>query len=231
MRFRAPSWLWVFALSACVHHSHDASAANEAADAGVVEDAAVVEQPVEHASVVDPSCIPPDDCLPPNNFAEFKSCCSDTLRCGWDVGQLAEVFAMDPEDYGRFGLRVETPCAPRSALFFELAPQAEQRVPGAGAGDILITPECTTRAFANALLPGCCLPDDTCGLSTTVGKDVFVTLLRNDFVRAPFTFNECVTWKQLNDQLAATALAPWAFVPPSKGKCNYAALDARLPPL
>jgi hypothetical protein len=229
MRFEPSSALLMIVLtSACVDHSDDPKAEKTQADASVAETSVMAA--VEHASVVDPSCVPPPDCSPIRDLINIDVCCSDTLRCGWDLTQIANITAMHPEDYGLFGIDPAAPCAPRGALFFEAAPQPEKRVAGAG-DDILVTPGCTSRNFVNTLLAGCCLPDDTCGLSTAGSMSVFVALLREDFERAPFTFAECVHPKELNAQLAETALAPWAFVPPSKGKCDYDALDARLPRL
>jgi hypothetical protein len=229
MRFELSSTLLVLVLtSACVDHSHDTPKSEPPHDSGV-EDASIVEV-TEHASVIDPSCVPSADCLPIRNFINIDVCCSETLQCGWDLTDFAEIAAMYPDAYASFGLNAAAPCSPRGAIFFEAAPQPEKRVAGAG-DDILITPNCTARNFANSLLGGCCLPDGSCGLSTAGSMSVFVALLREDFEREPFTFAECVLPKVLNAQLADSVLAPWAFLPPSKGRCDYAALAARLPPL
>jgi hypothetical protein len=229
MRFELSSTLLVLVLtSACVDHSHDPPKSETPHDSGV-EDASIVEV-LEHASVVDPSCVPPPDCLPIKNFINIGVCCSETLRCGWDLTDFVQVAAMSPDAFDLFGLDAAAPCSPRGAIFFEAPPQPEKRVKGAG-DDILITPDCTARNFANSLLSGCCLPNDSCGLSTAGSMSVFVALLREDFEREPFTFAECVSPRALNAQLADSALAAWAYVPPSKGKCDYVALAARLPPV
>lgn len=220
----------------CVDHSRDSPnpEAPRELDAGAGADASdeadAKLEAVEHASKIDPSCVPPPDCMPITNFINIGVCCSETLRCGWDVSDFTRIAAMYPDAYKQFGLDPENPCAPRGSLYFEAPPGPEERIVGAG-DDILVTPDCTSRYFTSALLAGCCLPNNTCGLSTADAKSAFVTLLQEDFKREPFTFAECVLPKQLNEQLASSALAAWAFVPPSKGKCDYAALDARLPPI
>jgi hypothetical protein len=223
-RMRTRLALALIVSSACVDHPDDASAKSRDAS---IEDASTPD--AEQRSAVDPSCVPPPDCLPIVNLINVGVCCSDTLRCGWDVTDFAKAAAMEPQ-LDTLGFDLATACWPRGDLYYEVPAPPEKRV-AAASGDILLAADCTSRSFAGSLLAGCCLPDDTCGFSTQGALSAFKALLMQGDEPEPFTSAECVTPKELNAQLADSKLVAWAHVPASKGKCDYAALDAKLPPL
>jgi hypothetical protein len=80
--------------------------------------------------------------------------------------------------------------------------------------------------LAAFILPGCCLPDNSCGLSTDESWPVFEGLLAG--ADAPFIRPECVPAEVLNQQFRdSVVLEPFARTTAS-GSCNYAELDAKL---
>lgn len=91
--------------------------------------------------------------------------------------------------------------------------------------DQLITPDCETRALLAFPLPGCCLPNDRCGISTYQIHSILQAVV---IFPAPFTEVECVSVEELNTQFRATLFAGAAQIPPSNGSCNYADLNMRL---
>lgn len=220
---------YLFALTqAC---GDDTAEPAKSRDAGL-EEAKDAAMPAEKASAIDPSCAPPPDCLPIQNLINIDACCSETLRCGWDISDVVRNASMYPDQaaaLASFDIDADKPCVPRGVLFFEAPSQPAKRVPAPG-GDILLTPDCTSRTIANSLLAGCCLPDDTCGLSTQGALSAFKALLAHvqGDPTEPFTSPECVSPKALNAQLADSKLEAWAFIPASEGACSYAALDAML---
>jgi hypothetical protein len=220
---------WIGLVAGCLELGLAACAGDDAddhvhSDAG---SAATPDRPEakEERSAISPSCVPPADCLAiRSSFVNVGVCCSETLRCGFDLSILdgiggAEGFDFDPSK----------PCWPRSDVFVEFDGLAERRVAAASGPDILTTPDCKGRVVVNTQLAGCCLPSDACGYSTHLAASAFAVLAGNK--NDPFTGPECVSASELNAQLAASELAAWAYVPAAQGSCDYAAIDARLPPL
>jgi hypothetical protein len=117
-------------------------------------------------------------------------------------------------------------CAPDSVFYGPEPGLYEHRVEVEGGDDILITPDCESFTVLAFILPGCCLPDDTCGLSTDESWPTLQYLAGG--VDAPFTHPECVPAEVLNQQfLDSEVLAVFARTTASGG-CDYSALDAEL---
>ena len=159
-------------------------------------------------------CLHPPDCLSVFTAAVgLATCCPQNGEaCGYSVAYPSSL------DDGS--------CRPNSAVFLELPGQPEQRVTTPGAPDQLITPLCGSRGVLAFSFPGCCMPDDRCGVSTYQLADILLGLAG---VPAPFTRPECVSVETLNAQLRATALAGMGQLAPSTDSCDYADLQARLP--
>jgi hypothetical protein len=115
-------------------------------------------------------------------------------------------------------------CAPESFYFGKRPGLWKHRVELDNGGYILITPDCDSYTLAAFILPGCCLPDNTCGLST---DESYTTL--SVLGQGPFTQKECVPAETLNQQLRDANLSAFARTKAS-GTCNHAALAAELPP-
>jgi hypothetical protein len=165
-------------------------------------------------------------------FLNSKACCTPFHACGYLLPEGDEVTrSLFPqiEEFGRMWTMGDPSnrCA-NSKLFFDVRPglDEERYLPDDG-GQILITPSCMSYTLAAFILPGCCLPDNRCGLSTHMSYDTLSVL--NELMPAPFTQPECVTAETLNQQFRATPkLGPFARTVAS-GTCDYAALDAKLP--
>jgi hypothetical protein len=181
----------------------------------------------EQPSAISASCELPADCLPITSLVEVGVCCSQTLRCGFDLSPLAAVASMYPELMGSFDVEPDKPCWPRAKFFVELPRSAATRIPVEGGADILVTPDCQGRAFTTTPLPGCCLPGGSCGYATHLARHTFNELSVNTAEEA-FTHAQCLTASDLNAQLRANDLAAWAYLPPASGRCDFAALDAAL---
>lgn len=178
------------------------------------------------------SCTVQSDCPDIDvNFFSAKACCTPLYACGYELPkadditlqlfpQISEFAAMhtqgDPS--GR--------CA-NASLFFGARPGLyEHRVELEDGGEILITPDCMSYTLAAFILPGCCLPDNSCGLSTDESYPTLEVL--NDGAPAPFTRPECVPAQTLNQQLRESARLGAFARTTASGTCDYAALSARL---
>lgn len=162
----------------------------------------------------EPFCIHPPSCVPVlTATVGMETCCPNNGEpCGYSV--------LYPENLD------DGTCRPNSAVFLELPGQDEQRISTEGAPDQLITPDCGTRGLLSFPLPGCCMQDNRCGVSTYQIADILLLL---GGIPAPFTRVECVRVETLNAQFRVTPLAGMGQLPPSNDTCDYADLDARLP--
>jgi hypothetical protein len=203
------------ALAACGGEDHAVTAQADAAE------------PSERPSAISADCTPPPDCLPIVSLINLDVCCSDTLRCGFDLTPIAAIAPMYPELASVVDVDPEAPCWPRSSAFFELPTAAAERISVEGGDDVLITPDCPARLFAATELSGCCLPDDGCGYATQMARFTFHEL-SGQSDPSTFTQPECLSATQLNAELRDGGLAAWAYVPESKGHCDFASLDAQL---
>jgi hypothetical protein len=177
-------------------------------------------------------CVLPSDCVDINTlFFASKACCTPTTTCGYELPELDSETLMHFPDAKEFIAKQTAGdpngrCAPAS---FFLGPRPglyKHRVEPENGQDILITPDCGSFTVLAFILPGCCLPDNTCGLST---DESYSTLEVLAGAPAPFTSPECVSAPTLNQQFRdSMTLAPFARTIAS-GACNYAALAAELP--
>jgi len=218
MRITLPTLLMAAGLSlaACGSDSDDTSD-----DASAI----VTEEP----TAVSASCVPPPDCLPVVQQFNLSVCCSETLRCGFDMSPLAEVAPMHPEIAALFDVDPDKPCWPRPKLFVPLPEYKPERIAVKGGADILVTPTCQGRVFAATPMYGCCRPDNTCAYDTHVVRSAFDSLAGKG-PRPAFATPQCWTADEVNAQLAANDLGAWAYIPEASGTCDYAALNASLPP-
>ena len=161
-----------------------------------------------------PFCIHPPECVSVLTSAVgLLTCCPNNGEsCGYSVLYPTEL------DDGT--------CRPNSAVFLEMPGQDKQRITTEGAPDQLITPDCESRALLSFTLPGCCMPNDRCGVSNYHIADILLVL---GGIPAPFTRVQCVDVETLNAQFRVTPLAGLGQLPPSAGTCDYAKLDAELP--
>jgi hypothetical protein len=117
-------------------------------------------------------------------------------------------------------------CAPESFFFGPQEGLNEERFESEGVPDILIASTCSSFHIVAFTLAGCCLPDNTCGLSTHSYGLMFARTV--DDLDAPFSRPECVPAEVLNEQFRASKLSSVARLT-GGGTCNYAEIDARQP--
>jgi hypothetical protein len=178
------------------------------------------------ACTIAPTCLDID--VPPLAAA---ACCTPVSSCGYIVPELDPETLMhfpDAQDL-RAMLTKDDPngrCAPDSIFFGPQEGLAEERWEEEGVVDILIAPGCSSYHLANFTVMGCCLPGNTCGLSTHANWDTFAVLANDP--SAPFARPECVPSEVLNQQFRASTLGAFARTI-GGGTCNYAEIDARQP--
>jgi hypothetical protein len=159
------------------------------------------------------------------------ACCTPVTPCGYELppldpetemwfpeakAQIAQLTKGDPN--GR--------CAPDSFFFGQRPGLWKHRVEPEQGEDILITDECESYTVFAFILPGCCLPDNTCGLSTDESWPTLEELAPG----APFAKPECVSAAVLNQQFRDSGTLAGFARTTAAGSCNYAALSAELPP-
>ena len=189
---------------------------------------------------VEPSAAPPGGCTIASHCLDIdvepltsRACCTPAYSCGYILPELDPetlMFFPQAKDF-RAMLTKDDPngrCAPESFFFGPQAGLDEERWEEEGSPDILIAPGCSSYHIAAFTLMGCCLPDNTCGLSTHANRDTF-GVLANDQT-APFAQPECVTADVLNQQFRDWDLRALARTT-SSGTCNYAEIAARQPNL
>ena len=210
---------WVIALAAC----DDDSAEPDGSTASPAQDAALAD--------AGNACTLPSDC---QDFQILgmttKACCSSSEPCGYELAELDDATVMDFEGIEDLyeELTSDGRCAPLSFFFGPNPPLPEARVAVDDGEDILLTPDCSAYHVLAWGLPGCCLPDDSCGLSTNESWSTFANILQGDGV--PFNRPQCLSAETLNQQFHdSVALEAFARVV-AGGTCNHAALDARLEP-
>jgi hypothetical protein len=178
------------------------------------------------------SCTPPDDC---RDFKvadnAYTACCSPVTECGYEALELDEETLMLYPHYPAVVAMATAGdpngrCIPLHHFFGPRPGLYEHKVEVEDGEDILITPECESYTVLAFILPGCCLPDNTCALSTDESWPIFEgALMGKD---APFNRPECVPAEVLNQQFRdSEILEPFARTTAS-GTCDYAALAERL---
>jgi hypothetical protein len=181
------------------------------------------------------TCTIPADCHDlTTSFFQYPACCSPNEACGYAVSfdeafldvypqareLLANVAADDPE--GK--------CVPERYVFPTRPGTYDHRVQvdGPEEADILVAAQCESRGLLAFTLPGCCMPDDRCGISTDEVALQLGLLLGGE--EAPFSKPECVTADELNTQLAASSLHAFARIPAtSSAPCDHRALAEAFP--
>jgi hypothetical protein len=167
-------------------------------------------------------------------YFEYPACCTAKYACGYELSFEDDFLMVYPQARDLLvQLTLDDPngkCAPESALFPVRPGTYDHRVelPGEPDGDILVAAQCESRGFSVFSLPGCCMRDDHCGISTDEMAPTFQVLL--DGAAAPFSEPECLSAEALNAQLSASTLAAFARIPPTPGaRCDHAALAAAIP--
>ena len=190
--------------------------------------------PSEPPRLPEVGCVRPAGCNDiRTDFFMVNACCTKEVACGVDAS-FAKVEwnetpkevrdMLYPADFDPF----KEPCIASGRLFRpfpSLLP--EGRVKAERGKDILITSSCGSRALNGFLMPGCCLPNNECGLSN---HWIISDLRILSDPGAEMRNTQCMSASEINRQLRDTRLALFADMPPLGGSCDYAALDARLPP-
>jgi hypothetical protein len=178
------------------------------------------------ACTIASSCVDID--VPP---LSAPACCTPTRSCGYLLPELdAETLMWFPQTQDLIAtLTPDDPnhrCAPESFYFGPQQGLNEERREEPGEPDVLIASTCNSYHIAAFTFAGCCMPDDTCGLSTHSYGRMFAEIV-ND-LEAPFAHPECVPAEVLNEQFRAHKLGSVARLM-AGGSCNYAEIDARQP--
>lgn len=179
----------------------------------------------------------PPQCTLPSTCSDFqivgmmmKACCSPTVVCGYELPRFDEEMLRDFAETE--GMIVQLTggdpnrCAPESFFFGPNPELPELRIEVERGDDILLTPDCTSYRVLAWGLPGCCLPNDTCGLSTDESYSTFANIIQGDGV--PFDHPECLSAEALNQNFRNSGVLAAFARTVSSGTCNYAALDSRL---
>jgi hypothetical protein len=176
------------------------------------------------------ACELPEDCkdVKTPQF-EVEACCSREVKCGFRpptgaVEELADTVTnvVDPEREFKDG------CVPRERHFLTFPGLMDERIATEDGKEILIAEECEQSAFLSVAFAGCCMEDGRCGISTYQIYDTLAVVVGSDAKLAQL---QCVPSDTMNAHIAETSLAGFAFLPERTGRCDYAALDERLPPV
>jgi hypothetical protein len=221
----AALWIttWAVALAAC---GDDDSTEPDDAPASSQRDGAPAD--------ASESCGLPRDC-PDVRFLDMsmKACCASSEPCGYELPPLDDEIKMDfPQAQDLYDeLTSADPdgrCAPLSFFFGDAPTLPEARVEVEDGEDILLTPDCTSFHVLAWSLPGCCLPDDRCGLSTDASWTIFANIIQGDGV--PFDHPQCLSAEALNQQFRDSVVLESFARTTASGTCDHAALDERLTP-
>ena len=168
------------------------------------------------------------------SFFSYPACCTAKYACGYELSyddafvmvypQIRDVLANLAQD------DPNGKCVPERYLFPVRPGTYDHRVelPGAEENDILVAEQCESRGVTVFTMPGCCMPDNHCGISTDEVAPTFQVLLEGD--SAAFSEPECLSADELNAQLKQTKLAAFARIPSTSGAtCDHAALAKAVP--
>lgn len=163
-----------------------------------------------------------------------KACCSRTETCSYELPPLDDQAKMDfqglEEAYKL--LTADDPSGRCARLSFFFGPNPtlpERRVTVKDGEDVLLTSDCTAFHVLAFGLPGCCLPDSTCGLSTDESWSTFANAI-GDAGKSFFNRPECLSPEALNQRFRDTIVLAGFGRTAGGGTCDYAALSARLAP-
>jgi hypothetical protein len=160
-----------------------------------------------------------------------KACCTPVSDCGYELPVPDEMTKMQFPQWEDFAAMLTEGdpsgrCAQEWYFFGPREGLYEHRVAVEGGEDILITPDCQSFTVLAFILPGCCLPDNTCGLSTDESRTTLAEIAQS--MDVPFASPECVSAETLNQQFRDADLGMFARTTAS-GSCNHAELDMELP--
>ena len=138
------------------------------------------------------ACVRPPGCQDLDTaFFKYPACCTAKYACGYELSFEDDFLTVYPQarDY-LVQLTLDDPngkCAPESALFPVRPGTYDHRVelPGEPDDDILVAAQCESRGFSVFTLPGCCMRDGHCGISTDEIAPTFEVLLEG--ASAPFS--------------------------------------------
>lgn len=175
-------------------------------------------------------CTLPSSCRTVNTIAfELRACCLSESVCGYDLvrpAELSEAFFGPLADGSPIA---KGTCVPADRVFRAAPGESEERVAVEGGPDILVTPSCDSRILGGFSLPGCCMPNNQCGVSTHNTADTLGVLVVG--LSPPgFTRIQCMPVDTLNMQFRQTNLAGFGQLPVSNQSCDFKAVDAMLPP-
>jgi hypothetical protein len=198
-------------------------------------DAAVTAAASEDASVGAVMCVKEEACKDLiTSFFQYPACCSPHVTCGYEINFDDAFFEVYPQARDvLFGLASDDPegkCVPEKYVFPEKPGTYDHRIEleGPEENDILVAGECESRGFWVFTLPGCCMPDNRCGISTDEVAPTFELLLEGE--SAPYAKPECVTADELNTQFNASSLDEFARIPATSGaSCDHQALAQKIP--
>ena len=218
--------IWAVAFLACGDDAAEPSSEPDGSAPPPRHDAAIADSGT--------TCTLPSDCV---DFTLLdmttKACCSSSVACGYELPELDDMAKMDfpgTEDLIA-ELTAGDPngrCAPLSFFFGDAPTLPERRVAVEEGDDILLTPDCSSYHVLAWGLPGCCLPDDSCGLSTDESYTTFANAIQGDGM--PFDRPACLSADTLNQQFRDSVVLEAFARTVASGSCDYAALDARLAP-
>lgn len=208
-----------------------APSCKEAEPVEAKQDAAVTASPSADAGM----CVREEACKDLiTSFFQYPACCSPNVTCGYQITFDDAFFEVYPQARDvLFDLASDDPegkCVPDKYVFPEKPGTYDHRIEleGPAEDDILIAEQCESRGFWVFTLPGCCMPDNRCGISTDEVAPTFELLLEGE--SAPFAKPECVTADELNMQFNASSLDEFARVPPTSGAaCDREALALAVP--
>ena len=229
VRFRGSVGMFLLALFQLGCESAASGEAAPSPAAGVVASAqAGAAAPAPGGCVIAKTCLDLD--VPPLTAA---ACCTPVSSCGYVFPEPDPETLMFFPEIAEFRAAVvkDDPlgrCAPESFYFGVQAGLNEERYEEPGVPDVLIASTCSSFHIAAFTLPGCCMPDSTCGLSTHANGLMFAETVGD--LDAPFAKPECVRAEVLNEQFRASKLGSLARLK-GGGTCNYAEIDARQPHL
>mgnify|MGYP003429116241 CR=1 FL=1 len=220
-------------LAACAQKTADMPAT--AAVSGAGQPAVVAAAGSGAAGSGAGACTIAPDCVDINtSFFQYPACCTKKYACGYEVAFTEEFLSVYPQARDLLArVAADDPngkCAPDSFIFPIKPGTYDHRVelPGEPDADILVDAQCESRAVTVFSLPGCCMRDNRCGISTDEIAPTFQVLLEGE--PAPFAEPECLTADALNEQLKATKLAAFGRIPPTSGAaCDHAALAQKIP--
>lgn len=173
------------------------------------------------------SCTLTPDCRSvPLVFIDLKACCTPTTACGFEVTGGLGLPDFRDTVADAVGLGPGETCAPRERYFIRHPSIDDLRIATEGGKDILLSSACDSTSILSITFGGCCMPNNRCGVSTYGIWDTIGVLAPE----APFAKLQCVAAAQMNAQIAESRFRGLHYLRDTDAPCDYAALDATLPP-